>query len=184
MRRHFWACLIAATTLLALPQPALMAQGTTGPVVRDTNVGYIDPAIPGDVIRTRVDASYGNVRPTRADFFWSAGGPFGRGPSIPESNVDYQDIAAYFEALVAPALSTFVNVPVRFLDPEQNPNAAGLSDMDFGLKWAFVHEEDLVVSFQFRTYVPTADVHRGLGNGHVSLEPALLAYKPLSDRFG
>src|SRR5207245_32092 len=84
-RRHFWACLIAATTLLALRRPALMAQGTTGPVVRDTNVGYIDPAIPGDVIRTRVDASYGNVRPTRAAFFWSAGGPFARGPPLPDA---------------------------------------------------------------------------------------------------
>jgi hypothetical protein len=185
MRPRLWFWLLCAAVLALSVSPAgALAQGLTVPKVRDSNVGYIDPAIPGDLFRLRVDAAYDNIRPSRADFFWSPGSPFGRGPSTPESAVDYQDVAAYLEVLLASSLSTFVDVPVRFLDPEQNPNTAGLSNMNVGLKYAFIDTDDLIVSFQFRTYLPTADVHRGLGNGHVSLEPALLLYRPMSDRWG
>jgi hypothetical protein len=161
-----------------------MAQGTTAPRVRDSNVGYIDPAIPDNILRLRIDAAFDNPTPTLAQSFWSIGPPTGRGPSIPESSVDYQDVALYCEGLVTPSISGFVNVPVRFLNPEQNPNTAGLADMDLGIKAAFIDEEDLVATFQFRTYLPTGDVDRGLGNDHVSLEPALLVYKPIAECWG
>jgi hypothetical protein len=157
------------------------AQGTTVPRVRDSNVGYIDPAIPGHVLRLRVDSANDNVAPTRADFFWSVGPPRGGGPRIPESNVDYQDIKLYSEVLITPVFSGFVELPVRFLDPEQNPNTAGLADLNLGVKRILIDRDDLVATFQFRTYAPTGDVDRGLGNNHVSLEPALLIYKPLSE---
>lgn len=183
MRHGFWIWVLAAVALSFADRPAL-AQGPTVPKVRDTNVGYIDPAIPGDVVRLRVDAAYNNPRPTLAEFFWAPGGPFGPGPSIPEKSVSYQDIATYVETLVTETTSVFVEIPVRFLDPELNPNAAGLANMNFGVKHAFIAEEDLVATFQFRTYVPTADVHEGLGNSFVSLEPSLLVYKPLNDRWG
>jgi len=177
--------LLVAALLVLLIQPSLLrAQGTKPPVVRDTNVGYIDPAIPGDVFRLRLDAAYDNLRPNRDEFFWAAGPPFGRGPRIPESSVNYQDIAAYCETLVAPAFSAFANVPVRFLDPQQNANATGLADVDAGVKFALIDEPDLVTTFQFRTYAPSADFSRGLGTGHVSLEPAFLAYLPLGDYWG
>jgi hypothetical protein len=161
-----------------------IAQGTTLPRVRDSNVGYIDPAIPGNVLRLRVDSADENVAPTRADFFWSIGPPAGDGPRIPESNVDYQDVTLYSEVLITPVFSGFVELPVRFLDPEQNPNTAGLSDLNVGIKRTLIDREDLVATFQFRTYAPTGDVDRGLGNNHVSLEPALLVYKPLGECWG
>src|SRR5262249_5433084 len=41
---------------------------------------------------------------------------------------------------------------------------------------------DRFVSFQLTTYVPTGLAMNGLGNNHVSLEPALLLYQELSDR--
>lgn len=178
--------LLFVTAALALSQwPAnARAQGLTVPKVRDTNVGYIDPAIPGDVFRFRYDSSYENNRPTRADFFWAPGGRFGPGPSIPEKSVDYQDLITYVEALLTETASVFVDVPVRFLNPELNPNTAGFSDLNFGVKQALIAREDLFASFQFRTYVPSGDFRRGLGNGHVSLEPAFLVYLPLDDRWG
>lgn len=185
MRLRFWFWLPAAALLLICEHATLaLAQGTTVPRVRDSNVGYIDPAIPGNLLRLRIDAAEDNPRPTLAESFWSPGGPFGSGPSIPESSVDYQEVALYLETLLSPSLSAFVDVPVRMLDPELNPNTAGLSDMDFGIKAALIDRDDMVATFQFRTYVPSADVDRGLGNGHVSLEPALLLYKPLSERWG
>jgi hypothetical protein len=185
MRPCFRFCLLAMFALtLGVNSRGALAQGTTPPRVRDTNVGYIDPAIPDNLIRFRLDAADDNFRPTRADFFWSIGPPRGNGPAIPESAVDYQDVSVYFETLLTPKLSIFAEVPARFLDPEQNPNTAGMGDMNAGVKLALIDHEDLVTSFQLRTYAPSGDADRGLGNDHASLEPALLVYKPLGERIG
>ena len=185
MRLCTRSCLLAILALSLITRSGVaLAQGTTVPRVRDTNVGYIDPAIPDNLVRFRIDSAEDNFRPTRADFFWSIGPPRGGGPAIPESSVDYQDVTVYFETLLTPKLSAFAELPARFLDPEQNPNTAGMGDMNAGLKLALIDDEDLVASLQFRTYAPTGDADRGLGNDHVSLEPALLVYKPLNERLG
>jgi hypothetical protein len=148
--------------------------------VRNSGVGYIDSAIPGNVLRFRFDAAYGDHHPSRGEFFW-ARGPGGPGVPLPERNVDYQDLMGYLELLFGEHCSFFAEVPTRFLNPEVNNNTAGLGDVNAGLRWAFVHSEDCVLTAQFRTYAPSGDVHRGLGTGHVSLEPALLLFKPLTD---
>ena len=81
MHRSFRVLFAVVTVSVAVLHSAkLRAQGTTGPVIRDSNVGYIDPAIPADLFRFRYDAAYDNNRPTRAEFFWSPGEPFGAGP--------------------------------------------------------------------------------------------------------
>jgi hypothetical protein len=110
------------------------------------------------------------------------GNPNARGLPRPETRVDYQDLSAYGEVLLTGQLSAFVEVPVRFLNPEQNANTTGVGDMNAGFKWAFLCSPDRVLSLQLRTYVPTGDSSRGLGANHVSLEPALLAFQRLSDR--
>ncbi len=102
----------------------------------------------------------------------------------PEPRIDYQDLSAYLELAANDRLSGFVELPWRFLNPEVNANANGLSDMNAGFKYAFLCHEDLVATFQFRTSIPTGDAHRGLGNHHVSLEPAFLFYDRLTDRLG
>jgi hypothetical protein len=53
-------------------------------------------------------------------------------------------------------------------------NASGFGDMNFGTKAVLIDCELLLLTLQFKTYVPTGDFSKGLGNGHVSLEPALL----------
>jgi hypothetical protein len=63
-----------------------------------------------------------------------------------------------------------------------NSDADGFSDLNFGFKAAAIACEDEYLTFQFRTWVPTGDGGRGLGTDHVSLEPALLYYRKLSDR--
>lgn len=156
------------------------AQGTTGPKIRDSNVGYIDPAIPGTFVRFQVDSAFNNVSPTRSEFFWSPGPPDGRGPSIPERSVDYVDQTTHFEYCLLPTTSVFAAVPIRFLNPELNSNTTGLADINLGIKQAIVLQEDFVATLQLRTYVPSGDSDRGIGTGHVSLEPAILLYKPLS----
>ena len=176
--------LIRSLLVAAVLASAADAQGTSGPRVSDSSVGYIDPAIPGNVFRFRFDASYDDRRPTRAEFFYPKGAPAGPGLPEPEPRVDFQDLEAYLEMAATDRLSAFVSVPVRFLNPEVNSNHTGLSDIDAGLKYAFLYYDDFVATFQFRTYAPTGDSRRGLGTNHVSLEPAVLLYNRLSDRLG
>jgi hypothetical protein len=175
-----WSVL-AGVFVLAAPSLG-RAQGTGGITVADTSVGYIDSAIPGNLLRLRFDAEYDLNRATRAEFFYARTGPSGPGLPLNESRIDDQQLSAYLEVAPAPCWSAFVEVPQRFLNPEINANASGLGDMNAGFKYAFFADDALVTTFQFRTYIPTGDVHLGLGNGHVSLEPALLAYKKLEER--
>jgi hypothetical protein len=176
---HRW---MAALLLTGLALHSAHAQGTSGPRVSDSSVGYIDPAIPGNVFRFRFDAAYDDNRPTRAEFFYPKGAPLGPGLPEPERRVDFQELSAYLELAASDRLSGFLNVPVRFLNPERNADHWGFSDLDAGIKYAFLSNEDRVATFQFRTYAPTGDSHRGLGTHHVSLEPALLLHNRLMDR--
>jgi hypothetical protein len=181
--KAIWAILVATAAIPAWPNCAF-SQGTSGPIVSDSKTGYIDGAIPGNVFRLRYDTSYNNRRPTRAEFIEPQSAPGGPGWPLPEKSVDYQDVFAYAEFLFLPRLSGFVEVPARFLNPEVNANTAGLGDMNVGFKYAFLESETGLLTFQFRTYIPTGDADRGLGVHHVSLEPALLFYQALSDRAG
>jgi hypothetical protein len=61
-----------------------------------------------------------------------------------------------------------------------NNNPTGLSDIDFGFKFALVADPCRYLTFQFRTYAPTGDPHTGLGTGHPSLEPSFLYYRRLN----
>ncbi|MBI3407628.1 MAG: hypothetical protein HY040_04640 [Planctomycetes bacterium] len=173
----------AGWVLVLLSPLSVRAQGTSGPTVSDSKVGYVDSAILGNLFRLRYDSAYGNNRPSRAEFFYAQTAPGGPGLPFPEPRVDYQDITGYLEVMLCPRLSGFVEVPSRFLNPEVNSNATGLSDLNAGLRYSFFESENAVATLQLRAYAPTGDVARGLGNGHASLEPALLFYRRLGDRF-
>lgn len=177
-----------------VPEPTFQmeqAAATGGATIAlaTSDTGYIDGAIPLTQFRLRFDAAYDDNRPDRAEFFYPkcgcfrmAGDPNAPGPIKPETSVDYQDIRSYIEVALNHRISGFVELPVRFLNPEQNENTSGLGDMDIGFKAALVACPDRFVTFQLRTYIPTGDADRGLGTDHVSLEPALLLYQRLSDR--
>jgi hypothetical protein len=172
-----------ASFIALLAAGAVHAQGTSGPRVSDSSVGYIDSAIPGDVFRFRYDDSFNDRRPTRADFLYPRGGPAGPGLPDPQPSVDFQDISAYLEFAPYERLSVFVDMPVRFINPDVGPNHAGFSDVDAGFKYAFLESEDRVATFQFRTYAPTGVSQRGLGTHHATVEPAFLLYNRLTERF-
>src|SRR5262249_17955563 len=157
-------------------------QGGGGLSSSDSRVGYIDNAIPGSLFRLRYDDGFNDRRPTRAEFFYPKGAPKGPGLPEPEARVDFQDISAYLEYAPTDRLSGFVDLPVRFLNPQINDNHTGFADMNAGFKYAFIREDDLVGTFQFRTYAPTGAASRGLGTHHVSLEPAFLFYTKLTER--
>jgi hypothetical protein len=134
------------------------------------------------MFRLRFDAAYDDNRPDRAEFFYAKCGCFrgSPGPPLGESSVNFQDVSAYLEVAFGNRFSAFVEVPVRFLDPELNRVSDGLADSNAGFKWAFVACEDRYLTFQLRTYIPSGNSERGLGTDHVSLEPALLAYQSIN----
>ena len=166
--------------------------------------GYIDSAIPRSNIRLRYDDAYGMNRPDRAEYFYPQCGCwfFGKGThpfsSVAERNAvlrgfgptninglirNYQEYSTYVEFAPLPNMSAFVEVPVRYIDPQANRKATGFGDMNLGFKYAFIAQPDAFWTFQFKTYVPTGAGDEGLGTGHPSLEPGLLAFQRLSERF-
>jgi hypothetical protein len=158
--------------------PELSTGQGEGPGDLDSTVGYIDSAIPRSQLRLGYEDGQDSNRPTRAELFYAKGPqPFGPGPA-PEVNLNYQQITTHLEYAVQPWLSGFVELPTRFIRfGDSRPG--GLSDLQFGLKYAFEMDSAGLATFQLRTYIPTGNVHEGLGTGHVSVEPALLINRRL-----
>jgi hypothetical protein len=168
---------VSAAVAWALALAAGTAHGQTG---SESSVGYIDSAIPANQLRLRFDASYGNPIANRGQFIYA------RSVQQPgeqvETNVDIQELSAYAEFLLSERFSVFFEAQVRFINPEVDPNAKGLGDVDLGFKWAFVHDDCQTLSFQLRGYAPTGNGDFHLGTSHPTLEPALLGYRRLTDR--
>lgn len=159
------------------------AQTGSSFVALDAAGAYIDSAIVASRFRLRADAAYNNPRPDRVEFFYAECGILGgRGPQQIERNVDYQEIVPYFEWATSDKFSVFVETPIRFINPEVNPNTGGISDVNAGFKYAFIADQDEYLTAQFRIYTPTGLPARGLGTGHVSLEPSILYFRRFTDR--
>ena len=145
----------------------------------DSPAGYIDNAIVRNRFRLRFDAAYDNPFPDRAEFFYAKCGCFsggnGPGPAFPDSGVDFQELEFAAEHLVyGDMVSAFVELPIRFINPDFNENAAGLGDIRAGFKAALLSDDNSILTFQLRGYFPTGDGIKGLGTEHVSLEPGFL----------
>ena len=139
-----------------------------------SNAGFIDPALPWDVVRTRFDAFYNVNRPTRGQYLFAPDGPGQKGLPLPESRIDYQEASVYVEKTFLPNASAFLAVPIRFLNPQVNENHVGVGNTQAGVKVALLQVHDLTATLQFRAYIPTGLARLGLGNGAAGLEPGLL----------
>ncbi len=157
---------------------------------RSTIPGYIEWAAPQNQFRMRFDAGFDNSFPDRAEFFYArAGGP---GPgdanrAVFNTGVDYYDARAYLEVGENGCWSVFTEVPVRWLRTDStvaapSGNTGGLGDVEAGIKYAMVNDDDRIVTFMLKGYFPTGDAGDGLGTDHYSIEPGLLFQQKLSDR--
>jgi hypothetical protein len=151
---------------------------------------YIETAVPVTMVRLRFDAGYGMNRPDRAEFFYAkcgcfnfappplndphARGPQGIPPGTPETGVDFQELTPAFEYAVTKRWSVFADIPVRWINPQVNQNAAGISDISFGTKYAFILNERRAVTAYFRTIAPSGDSRLGLGTSNWWVEPGIL----------
>ncbi len=146
---------------------------------------YIDNAIVGNQVRLRFDSAYDNPLPDRGEFFYGQCGCFGGGapgPVLIERSVDYQEFMPYVERKLTSNFSAFIETPIRLINPVVNDNTAGFGDMRVGFKRALYKDRHNYLTGQFKIYIPTGDTDRGLGTGHVSLEPTLLFFQQRTDR--
>jgi hypothetical protein len=191
--------------------PKIKPSGIEKPPIEGSMVGYVDNAIIESQIRIRFDAAFDDNSPDRAEFFYAkcgcyralAGTPFaqafdpnapGPGTGIPTA-LNYQQLRFNGEYAPFRRLSFFVDVPIRWLQPQGFVPAAslpftpsnfgdqsGISDVEAGFKAAAIANRRTYLTFQLRTYFPSGDSFRGLGTAHYSVEPAVLLYQKLSDR--
>src|SRR5690606_11424038 len=97
-----------------------------------------------------------------------------KGPFIPEREVDYFDLRLVTEMATSKAFSITTSLPMRSLDPEINPNTTGFGDMSVTTKTLMVDGRHWQVTQLFTTHINTGSPRKGLGTGHVSLEPGFL----------
>jgi hypothetical protein len=194
---------IAAATLIALPGttraqlpgtiPGMGSMNTlssqpitsagTGSQTADSpsspytsEVSFIDSAIPTSQAKLLFDANYQDHRPTRAEYLFARSGvPGSPGWWVPEKNVDWQELTSYIEIAYQDMFSGFLNLPTRWVNPDVNPNAWGMADIDFGVKVALLSTSGLTTSIEVTGTVPTRE-GPGLSTSHYSVEPGFLFY--------
>lgn len=183
------------------PMPPLAPESLTAPLAHDTSCGCtahghyptigdkrvpvslfeMDSTAASTVLRLRFDSAFGLEEPDRAEFYWAKVG--GRGPAMPERSVDYQDFTVYTETSMADgAMGIFTEIPIRVLEPSINDNTTGLADMNTGLKTVLMDQDAYQISMILRTFVPTGLPRRGLGTGHMSMEPGVLGRWQLDEQ--
>jgi hypothetical protein len=160
---------------------------------------FVDSPRPRTIQRFRNDYAWNLQFPDRSEYFWarqqiqkttSTNGQFtniagGRGPGRPNNfpknkpflgqpSLNYDEFSFYNEVAASPRASFFVDIPYRTVSPRDGGYHAGFSDMNVGTKGVILDTELLLLTLQFKTFIPIGNAGFGLGTGHVSLEPSLL----------
>ncbi|WP_165227179.1 hypothetical protein [Aquisphaera insulae] len=146
---------------------------------------FADYARPRTVTRIRVDRGLDMTHPNRNLFFLMQTGPgFPKNVTARRNgqmyrwqgdpSLNWSELYLYQEAAGEKG-SFFVEYPYRQINPLYSPTQAGFGDINFGTKSMLFDTELLQVAFQFRTYMPTGNASLGLGTGHISLDPSILA---------
>jgi hypothetical protein len=149
---------------------------------------FSDAVRPVTQQRVRWNTGMNVLLPDRSEYFWARADGQGRGPSPPsgvkgETALRYNELSIYTEA-ATPMAGMFIEMPYRAVYPDQYKFGAGFGDMNMGLKSLFFDSELVQVAIQFRTYMPIGSTSKGLGTGHVSLEPStILSVKLTPDAY-
>lgn len=160
---------------------------------RDVGVGVerlpfalfeIDAAQPSNNFRLRFESATDWEFADRVEYFWSRIGR--KGPkldaaTINEPSVDYQDIRLSFE-VGGNRFSATTELPLRFIDPTIVGNTGGMGDMAITTKTVMLDGDTLQLTQVLRTQMPTGSSKRGLGSGHVAMEPGFVARYKWSER--
>lgn len=168
-----------------------------------SDTGYLDSAVIRDQVRLRYDSAFDADRPDRAEFlygkclcFTTEAGQDAASPG-PTRDLDFQEVELAVERAFGERFSLFVEAPFRSIDltlpnqffadrlgfPDPEIDNSGIGDLRVGAKYALVARRDRWVTLQLRGYIPTGDAGENLGTDHASIEPAILFFGRLSDRW-
>ena len=160
-------CSARSTTRICCPDPCYEPRW-----VDAANASLFTPsARPATYTRFRWDHGNNLTQPDRAEYFWAAIG--GKGPANPEGRVNYNELSMYVE-MGGDRFSFYINTPYRNQRGDANGGSGGFGDLTLGTKTMFLDSELLQMTFQLGTTIPVGLSGRGIGNGHVSMEPSLL----------
>lgn len=139
---------------------------------------FVDGARPMTQTEIRWNASRGGVFPDRSEFIWARADGMGKGPRPPvgrrgEHQFDFDDLTLITET-AKDKLSAIIEMPYRSVSPDNYIHGSGFGDMAIGTKTLLFDCELLQVSMMLKTYIPIGNVTKGVGNGHVTIEPSLL----------
>jgi hypothetical protein len=140
--------------------------------IPEANAAFFQDS-PRPVTQTRIrwDAAFDYRFPDTAEYFQAQANM--KGPKA-TSALRYDDLTLYQE-VAAKGASAFIEMGYRTIDPNGTPAASGFGDMNVGAKTVLLDRELLLLTMQFRTFLPTGNFTAGIGTGHVSLEPSLMA---------
>lgn len=169
------------------------AQWMAGPrkvdATQDRGIGYervatapfiIDITQPMQQWAFRVDAAYNWKHPDEAEVFFAQPMSLGgKGPPA-ETSANYQDFD-FIAEMGNSSASVRTTIPVRLIDGQIDGDTAGMGDVQIATKLVLLTGERLKITQYLDTYIPSGAAGKGLGTGHVSLEPGLLASYRWSD---
>lgn len=139
----------------------------------DSQVSFIESALPRNMLRTRFDFDQDNVRPMRNGYLYSP-----QSLPLPERRIDTMTWTTMVEIAPSPWLSVFVDQPMRWLNPDVNEHSTGFGDTAFGFKYVVVDTQQIVASILLRASMPTG-AQNGTGINQWTIEPGLLLnYRP------
>jgi hypothetical protein len=142
---------------------------------------FLDAARPITQFKLRYDALLGMDFPDRAEFFWAQTGGNGKGPKLAEQQLDSHDLYLISE-VGSSKFSVTTEIPYRHVVPDVNASTGGFADIRIATKSLLVDCELMQFSFQMKTFIPTGNFTKGLGLGHVALEPSVLCTMKLTPR--
>ncbi len=140
---------------------------------------FVDSPRPATQTLLRWDAGWDVRQPDRAEFFWARADGKGLGPQpvapyLAARSVNYDDLVMYTEAARG-GFSAFFETTYRSAEAVGAAAGAGFGDMAVGTKSVLADSELFLLTLQFKTILPVGMSRKGLGPGHVSLEPSLIA---------
>lgn len=129
----------------------------------------MDVTQPSNYWLIRVDAASGLQSPDRGAYFWS------RPTSGAQNSVNYQDLR-FINETGSDSFSVMTEIPVRAVQYNTTGGGdGGIGDMKVATKVRFINGKHWQLTQISRMYINTGNLTKGLGAGHLSIEPGLLA---------
>lgn len=163
------------------------------------NAGFmLDSPRPQTMFRLKYDRWSNITTPDRGGFFWAGAngqstgpkplrlapnGTKGIKPPVPQPIFTNINDGTYsMEAGAGGKMAFFLNFPYRLVGTNDTySGGAGFGDMSLGTKSVIIDSELLLLTFQFKTYLPIGNATNGTGLGVVRLEPSLIWSTKLSE---